>query len=233
MDTSPTPNPESHSVPWSLRETWFAVFYLFLWIGGVTFVVVLVTFLGYVIDPGLLLNVGELLLLLPVFWLMGKYNIGLDVFGLRRFHGRVLNLGCGYLFLIYLVVILYSLALSFFGISTSVDLAPLLEEIGSPVPLLIATVIAAPFVEELFFRGVLFFGLRQRFGWVWAAVISTALFAILHLQLTNLLPIFLIGFLFAYITHIGNSIWPSIILHALFNAFNVILLYISIENGLP
>ena len=222
----------TNAVPWSLRETWLGALYLFLWIGGVIAAVAIATLAGIEIDPGLLLNVGELLLLLPVFFLLIKYNIGLDAFGLRRFSPRVLNIGCALMLLVYGVIIVYGLLLNYFGISSGVDLAPLLEEVGSPLPIVIATVIAAPFVEEIFFRGFLFFGLRQRFGWVWAALISTAFFAILHLQPTNMLPIFLLGFLFAYITHIGNSIWPSILLHALFNGLNIFALYVSLQNGL-
>ncbi|KAA3646439.1 MAG: CPBP family intramembrane metalloprotease [Chloroflexi bacterium] len=232
MDTQPAPPAENHTVPWSLRETWFGVFFLFLFIGLAVVALAVIGQLGIALDIGLVLNLGELLFLLPIFWLIIKYNIGLDVFGLRRFNLRVLNLGFGLMVLVYLVTVAYGLILDFFGISTGVDLAPVLEEIGSPLPLIIAAVIAAPLVEELFFRGFLFYGLRQHFGWRWAALISTAFFALLHLQPANLLPIALLGFLFAYLSHISNSIWPAIILHAVFNGFNVLLVYIVIQNGL-
>ena len=69
-------------------------------------------------------------------------------------------------------------------------------------------------------------------GWVWAALISTTFFAVLHLQPANIFPIFLLGFLFAYLSHIGKSIWPAIILHAFFNGLNVLLLYYAVQNGL-
>lgn len=229
MDAEQTP---TYAVPWTFRETWFGVFFLFFFMGLAVVALALIGQSGIELDFGLVLNLGELLFLLPIFWLLLKYNMGLDAFGLRRFNLRVLNLGFGLMFLVYLVTIAYGLTLNFFGISAGVDLAPVLEEIGSPVPLVLAAVIAAPFVEELFFRGFLFYGLRQRFGWRWAAVISTAFFALLHLQPVNSLPIFLLGFLFAYISHIGNSIWPSIILHAFYNGLNVLILYVTIQNGL-
>jgi hypothetical protein len=40
--------------------------------------------------------------------------------------------------------------------------------------------LAAPFFEELFFRGALFAGLRSRWGWVASSIVSALLFAVVH-----------------------------------------------------
>jgi uncharacterized protein len=83
-------------------------------------------------------------------------------------------------------------------------------------------VILAPLVEEVFFRGFVFNGLRGRMDWWWAAVISGALFAAAHLDPLFLLPAFLIGILLAFLYQKTNSIWPGMIVHFLVNSLAVI-----------
>lgn len=51
---------------------------------------------------------------------------------------------------------------------------------AAPVTTIIAVVVTGPIREELLFRGLLFRGLRRRWGAVGAAALSAALFAIVH-----------------------------------------------------
>jgi membrane protease YdiL (CAAX protease family) len=86
----------------------------------------------------------------------------------------------------------------------------------------IIAVLAAPIAEETFFRGFMFQGIRKRIGFAWAAIISAAIFAIAHLSTESLVPIFLLGLMLAWLYHKTKSIWPCIIVHAVYNSIGVI-----------
>jgi membrane protease YdiL (CAAX protease family) len=86
--------------------------------------------------------------------------------------------------------------------------------------------IIAPVVEEIFFRGFVFGGLRPRYGWVMAAVISSIAFAVLHFTPTAIIPIFILGFIFAFLYQLSGSIWPGILMHVLTNSLALGATYI-------
>jgi len=83
---------------------------------------------------------------------------------------------------------------------------------------LIALVVIAPFIEELYFRGFLFKGLlKNNPPWI-AYVVSALLFALLHPPIIVMLEFFVIGMLLASLVHESKSIWPGVLIHALNNA---------------
>jgi membrane protease YdiL (CAAX protease family) len=102
----------------------------------------------------------------------------------------------------------------------------LFQDLASPWLLFLGGAIIAPVVEEIFFRGFVFGGLRPRYGWVKAAAISSAAFAVLHLTPTAILPIFILGFIFAFLYQISGSIWPGILMHILTNSLALGATYI-------
>jgi uncharacterized protein len=93
------------------------------------------------------------------------------------------------------------------------DLGPLWIQI-----LLIA--IAAPIGEEVCFRGMLFGGLRERLPMWAAALISAALFGLLHVTtgISVVPPLIAFGFLLALVYERTGSILPCILLHMLNNS---------------
>ena len=84
----------------------------------------------------------------------------------------------------------------------------------------------APICEETLFRGFLYSSLRRKMGIFPSVVISSALFAVLHLDVGGLLPLFTLGCLFALIFEKTKSIVPSMITHGLWNSgtFTLVLL---------
>ena len=90
------------------------------------------------------------------------------------------------------------------------------------VMFVLVAVVMAPAFEEIVFRGFLFRGLANSFGWVWAALISAALFGGAHLQLDVFLPLAALGFILAWAYHRTGSLWTNITMHALFNAIAVL-----------
>ena len=75
-----------------------------------------------------------------------------------------------------------------------------------------------PFSEEIFFRGFIFGGLLPRLG-PWRAIVASALvFSAFHLSLGVVIPIFITGFLLAWLYWRTGSLWAAIGAHAGQNA---------------
>jgi len=88
---------------------------------------------------------------------------------------------------------------------------------------LLTVCVAAPFFEETFFRGFIFRGLANSWGAVWAAVVSSAFFAAVHMQLTIFVPIFALGIALCWVYKRTGSIWTNITLHSTFNLISVLV----------
>ncbi len=84
--------------------------------------------------------------------------------------------------------------------------------------LLRGAVLWAPIFEEIAFRGVLYAGLRARFGVLRAALLSSLVFGFAHsYDLGGNLAIASVGFIFALLYERSKSLLPCIFAHALFN----------------
>ncbi|MBD5147763.1 MAG: CPBP family intramembrane metalloprotease [Oscillibacter sp.] len=104
-----------------------------------------------------------------------------------------------------------------------------------PQPTLLIVILAAPFVEEVLFRGLVFGGLRNNSRWI-AYLISCLLFAAMHVwQATGTIPSvenlplmsqsliqYLVpGLVFAWAYERSGTLWTSVALHAAANALAV------------
>ncbi|MEA3221722.1 MAG: type II CAAX endopeptidase family protein [Thermodesulfobacteriota bacterium] len=86
---------------------------------------------------------------------------------------------------------------------------------GKPAIFFCVACIFAPFVEELFFRGLVYAWIRKRLPIALAVLISSFLFASMHghIHLVQLIG----GIVFAVIFEWRDNIWPSYIIHVLAN----------------
>lgn len=91
--------------------------------------------------------------------------------------------------------------------------------------------VVAPIGEEAAFRGLLFPWLRDRTGLWLAALLSAFAFAILHSILVLVPALLVVGIALAVVYHRSGSLWPVIVMHGLFNAIMVALLYIALKAG--
>jgi membrane protease YdiL (CAAX protease family) len=104
--------------------------------------------------------------------------------------------------------------------------------VGVRFAIMIAAVIGAPFLEETFFRGLLYGALRRRFGITTGVLASAAVFAGLHPQLPlGFLPIFVLGAAMAILYEWRQSLVPGMFLHALNNGVIWILLNLLFPPG--
>jgi len=104
------------------------------------------------------------------------------------------------------------------------------------VPLLhqkIATVVTAgllgPLVEELFFRGALFRGLRRQHPLGLTLVGVSLLFAASHHEPRWFFPLFLAGLAIGYVRALAGSLWPGVLLHA---SYNTVAVVFGVRHGL-
>jgi membrane protease YdiL (CAAX protease family) len=90
--------------------------------------------------------------------------------------------------------------------------------------IILTTVIVAPLIEELLFRGFLQKVLEESWADITKAILVTSLFfALVHLNPYWIVQIYLLGMLLGYLSWRTNSIIPGIILHGLNNGFAVAL----------
>ncbi len=94
---------------------------------------------------------------------------------------------------------------------------------GNPLISLFTLAVVAPLTEETLFRGLLLRGFSRRYG-VWPALLlSSALFALFHLNLWQALAAFLAGLYLGWVFLSTRSLLAPILVHALFNGLPVIL----------
>lgn len=147
----------------------------------------------------------------------------LQALGLRGFRHvwRTLLLILGLMVLIIAVNVLYSYLIEVFKLNLKTNDQVLLEEIKTqPLTvygILIGSIVAAPFCEEIFFRGFVLPGLLREFPAAWAVLISSALFAVAHADYGSFLPLFAIGLALAFVRLRTGSTWASMSLHILNN----------------
>ena len=79
-------------------------------------------------------------------------------------------------------------------------------------------VVMGPFAEETFFRGFLFAALLSRFGTAGSVMISSAAFALAHVDMALFAPAFLSGSVFALVYWRTGSVWPAVLAHTAQNA---------------
>lgn len=84
--------------------------------------------------------------------------------------------------------------------------------------LIILISIIGPITEEMFFRGFAYSALKRRFGVVFAALVSSSVFALLHANIVGFFPIMSLGLLLTYLYEKSGSLIPSITVHTLHNS---------------
>lgn len=108
----------------------------------------------------------------------------------------------------------------------------------SPLMITFSILFYAPFVEEMVFRGAIFRGLRDRFNFMTAGLISGITFGMIHvfdsliagnfIDLWYLLTYGALGFLFCYSYEKNKTIFAPMLLHFINNFLGLIGIIVSI-----
>ena len=172
----------------------------------------------------------EAILIIPAWrWGPGKYGGGFASLGLRRFPPARSGLLC----LLGLAAVLvidgaWEVVRKWLGVPGQPNYLPMFGGgwQGLAVALLLGGLVA-PLAEEIFFRGYLYVGLRERWGRGWGMAISACLFSFVHFIPGVLPPIFLMGLLFSLIYDLTDSLWPCIALHGAINSLAFVAAYLA------
>ncbi len=130
------------------------------------------------------------------------------------------------------------------------------ESPATAIPLVVAVVVLfGPAVEELFFRGAIFGGLYrlgllfprafggkvgkgsrgvgEKVSFVISALLSSALFALAHLEPAILAVLFVLALALCTLYRRTGSLLPCFVAHATFNSFAVLLIILNGLGALP
>lgn len=179
-------------------------------------------------------------LFLIQLWLWFAYGVGPVVTTMRRGNGPVVDLGLRIEprdawqgVLVGVVVQLVALPLIYYPILRIVDVDPseaaeqLVGLINTPLDVVLMVVIvaiAAPVVEEIFYRGLLLEALRQRLSDNVAVVVQALVFALAHMQGVQFVGLFVVGLVLGYLKVRSGRLGPAIAAHFGFNAVTLGLL---------
>ena len=165
---------------------------------------------------------AEVFLLLAVaLFTVGKYRVSWAALGFRLPRRGGWWLPLALLGGALAVVWLYFAVLAALGVEPGGNIP---EEAFDSVPLVVLvgvlSLAVAPFMEETFFRGFLFGGLRGRWGVFWAALGTGFLFSLAHIDPLLFIPFTAVGMLFAWGYVYSGSLLASMIAHLLFNGLS-------------
>ena len=227
---SPEKEAQDYSVPWKPVDNWIGI--LLLLLINVALLYFAVQGIGTQLAQSAGLILLELAYLAPVLVVFAYRRINPAAIGFRTFKWSTLGLGCGLVIGAYIIIFIHNSILLMLGIETQgQEIFGVLDALDSPFWFILVGVVFAPIVEEIFFRGFLFQGFRQRYGVVAGGLLSAAIFASAHLSLVVFIPTFLLGCVLAYMYHRTNSVLPGIILHFIINGFGFLVIYAA--NLLP
>lgn len=83
--------------------------------------------------------------------------------------------------------------------------------------------IVAPIAEEMVFRWLIYFRLRDYMRMGMAMAVSGILFGIYHMNLTQAVYASILGMMFAYFLEITGNLWASVLLHIGANCWSVLM----------
>lgn len=88
-------------------------------------------------------------------------------------------------------------------------------------------VIVAPIAEEVVFRGYLYGKLKVYVPAVAAAIVTSLLFAVVHMQWNVGLDVFVLSLVLCALRSLTGSIWAGILVHMIKNALAYYILFVS------
>lgn len=171
-------------------------------------------------DQITLVSAAATLVILAAFFLLRGKNPLREV-GFHRTGGHYVILGFGLAPVCYAAVTTVLSLLPEAWLNDYAEASAAVAQEG--VLAIAATVIAAPVVEEVVFRGLILSRLgRSMPGWV-AVLLSALLFGVCHGQAVWMAYAFVLGVIFGFLSLRARSIWPSLAAHLTFNGIGQLM----------
>jgi len=181
---------------------------------------------------------GNLLIGACFYCVTGRYRLPMRALGLHK-KTRIRDIGMAILLALLLVLagdIIFGIITSTAKLAGVTKVESLIQQEiqkqreylpGTPSdPILLLAgfllIILVPVSEEIFFRGITYIALKDKFGKIKGMLFSALFFAAMHGFIFHFLPIFLIGFSLAYLYERTRSLIPCIVAHSLINLVMVV-----------
>jgi membrane protease YdiL (CAAX protease family) len=141
----------------------------------------------------------------------------------------------GLFIVLRIVVTVMAFALAQIGITSMQPqaFAPEGFSVGAAAGMIIFAGILVPIAEEVFFRGVLYRWLRDKWGVGIGIIVSGIVFGLVHIEPATAIPAMVLGWVLAWAFERSKSLWPSILIHILNNTFALGLLYALLALNVP
>jgi membrane protease YdiL (CAAX protease family) len=168
-------------------------------------------------------------------WLMGLKRRGYTWtgIGLRPTTRGWVAASVGIFIVMRIAVTLLALLLAQLGITSmqAQALAPAGFSWISAIGMTVLAGLVIPIVEEIFFRGVVYRWLRDKWGIVVGVIVSGLVFGIAHFEPATVVPAIVMGFVLALVYEKSHSLWPPILIHMLNNTLAIAALYAFLGTG--
>ena len=185
---------------------------------------------------GLIIYLLMFLFLLILLSLEDKFEYFRRIFVIPE--SLAILLGIFVLFLDFIFIVTYGIIISLSGFDDQIFIDPNSDKNVLIMSLLfINLAVAAPIVEELFFRGYLLDKLRNHYSDLISVLITSILFGFIHWSpyadylsgssdFSRVPTTLFGGFLYGFLRIKTGSIWPSIICHSIWNSAIFFLLFL-------
>ena len=188
------------------------------------------TYMNTVMDmSGLMIAIAAIITIafLAIFYKVRKENM-LEQINCGKVGAKAIGVSALVGFLLHFVVVAFLYSLPESIIEGYADASSALGDTRFSFALL-GTVIGAPIVEEIFFRGLIFDRLKKGMPVVAAMLLSSLAFGAPHLQPVWILYAAFLGMVFSYIFQKTGSIRATIATHLAFNLTSTLIGFIGIS----
>lgn len=156
-------------------------------------------------------------------------KLGWSDLGFKRFKiGKSLLYFIGFYGLMFCFLILLVLLTSATGINGDSGSANAQRTVQLSLglwPSILVTVIVAPIIEEILFRGILFKKLREKHSLAFSAIVGGLIFAVMHINPIQAIAVLPMGIYLCLMYQKLGSIIPGIFLHA---SWNLLVVFITV-----
>ena len=162
-----------------------------------------------------------------------------ELFGLQHLHWRSLVVTVGVFTMIILISVNMVSAISttwlqnFWPVLEPQETVKAFQQsdgIGFKILVIFMAVVIAPLAEEILFRGFVYGVLKRYTDAPFAALSSSLMFAIIHLHVGSLLPLWMLAVIFCLAYEITGCLLVPMMLHATFNAVSIIAMML-VDRG--
>lgn len=168
--------------------------------------------------------IGLVVTLMLIAWKLKRHHVSWESVGLRGFKiFQSIRYIVGY----YLLLLGLLVGAGIIAMSLGVDVpanpdgesggTEMLNVIGNFWLTFAVSVVLAPIIEEIVFRGVLFPAIKRRYGLMAGVMVSSLVFTLVHINPVQMISVLPLGIYLAIMYHRTGSIYPGMALHATWN----------------